>query len=67
MNRAELVEAMVRAYVGPDVFLLIDEDAKERRRGRMAAVLDAIEPLIRADERARIVERLIPSPPEDAS
>jgi hypothetical protein len=68
MNRVELVEKMCSAW-GPNWqwFLSNDPRAAEDLATRMAAVLDVIEPIIRADERARIVARLIPSPPEDAS
>lgn len=48
MTRHEMIEHMSMTFVGDDVWLLIDEPARERRRERMARVLDVVEPLIRA-------------------
>lgn len=53
MTRDEMIEAMCAAFVGPDVWFLIDEDAKARRRQRMGTALDVIEPVITRAEKKR--------------
>lgn len=59
MTRDDMIEAMCAAFVGPDVWLLIDDDAKARRRARMGVALDVIEPVItRAEKKRAFLSRL---------
>lgn len=53
MTRAEMIDTMCAAFVGPDIWLLIDDEAKARRRARMGVALDVIEPVITRAEKMR--------------